>query len=712
METHATTNDPGTDAGPQPPTPSSPAPALSQRISWWALLAMVLLVPLMMSDYTLPGFATRLTFGSGDIVKLSVEIVLGLVALGAWAWGLLRHGGRIRHSPVDWLILAWLTWVGLTTITATHWPTALFGAPGRHEGLIAYLTYALVYFLVLQFADSPIRVRQLAQILSLTGVIVACYGLLQYAGVVSVPEDVPWGDSHRVFSTLGQPTMLGGFLIFTIAASVGLALHETRKALRVVYWSGFGLNGLALIACVTRSAWAGTVVCLALLGVMAWRRRSPIRRADWAPIGAFIAAAAVLIWHSLSHPGQPWGFGARVATTFSFSSGSGHSRIEIWRAAADLIGERPLLGWGADTFKLVFSRFAPAEWLRSGNDAQAAENAHNLPLQLAGTVGIVGALLCFAVFAWVAARSFKTVFARAGDATRIIVGAFWAAAAGYLVHLMLGLSVVGTTFLLWMALAIVLAPTARAKEVRAYRGGTAAAAVVLVLVTLGVAGQGIVLAADRAYMVATEEFSTRSFSDRAAQAKSAVRLNPLSSDYRSGVGSVYLEELSAMVSAAAQARARGEDATEYEQALDRSFADAEAAYKDAIDFTPDDYANYVNLAAVYLAGATSDPDRYEGVVTLAGPALKAKPLGIEFRERLARALLGLGRTDEAIEALERCMEIAPGDATAALALADVYQDQGRTAEALELLRSVEQAAPGQDGVASMIELLESAQPAP
>jgi hypothetical protein len=154
----------------QPPAKEEPAKlvpedamSVARRVSWWTLLAMVFLVPIAFSNLTFLGFEAPFTFDAFDIVKMSLERVLGLVALSAWAWDMLRKGGRIRRTPVDWLILAFLAWVALTTVTSIHWPTALFGKPRRYEGLLSFVNYAVIYFLVLQFADQASRVRRLAQ---------------------------------------------------------------------------------------------------------------------------------------------------------------------------------------------------------------------------------------------------------------------------------------------------------------------------------------------------------------------------------------------------------------------------------------------------------------------------------------------------------------------------------------------------------------------
>ena len=636
--------------------------------------------------------------------------ILGLVALGAWAWDMLRKGGRIRRTPVDWLILAFLIWMAVTTATSIHWPTSLFGTPQRYEGLLTFITYALIYFLVLQFADDAARVRRLAGSLFWASVIVACYALLQFLGVDYASKNVPLDEVNRAFSTYGNPNMLGGFLIFSLSVALALALFERRSLWRLVYWVGFGLNGLALIVSFTRGAWIGGFVALGLLGVIARRQRLRPRRVDWVPAGACLAAGIAIIWRSLFNGSEVMNFGKRLASIFQFGSGSGQTRTEIWRAAAAAIRQRPVFGWGADTFGFVFSKFKPVEYVRDAGGRRGADNAHDYPLQLASGVGIMGAVILYGVFVWAGVRSFKTVFSHSSDSTRIIVGAFWAASAGYLVHLFFGISVTGVSFLLWIALALVLAPTSRSKEVKARKWGTIVAALVLLIVALGVGYQGVLLAADNAYLHAK---SDPTFSQRASEARKAVRLNPFDPQYRSAVGLVYLEDLAANMRAAIDARNKGEDPAHYDQAVKSDFANAESAFKDAIAFAPDEYENYVNLAAIYNAGGSViDKDLFQKSIDVAEEGLKVMPFGTAIRVRLAQALLGTGKTSEAVDTLEYCVKIDPRDGDAALLLASLYGEQGRSDDALALLKSVDALLPGQPGVADAITKLESGATSP
>ena len=685
----------------------------ARRLSWWALLVMVFLVPLVMTDYALPGLQGRLAFASIELVKLSLVAVAALVSLAAWAWDLLRNGGRIRHSPVDWLILAWLVWVGVTTITAVHWPTALLGAQGRHEGLVTFAIYAVVYFLFLQFVGEPGRLLRLAQVLFWSSVVVAVYGLLQYLGVVSLPEELPWNETERAFSTYGNPNILGGFLVFSVAVALGLALHERRRPWRLLYWSGFGLCGLALLATFTRGAWIGAAASISLLGIMAWRQRTKMSRIDWIPAGVFAGAGIAVIVRSVFSGGEVTNFARRIASIFELSSGSGQTRTEIWQAAATAIKDRPFLGWGSDTFGQVFSKLKSAEYVRDAGAASGTDNAHDYPLHLAAGVGLIGAVMFFAIWAWAGVKSWRTVFGRSGESSHLLVGAFWAAGAGYLLHLVFGISVPGSSFLLWIALAVVLAPSAGRVTVEPRRRGAVWASAIVVLALLGIAGQGITLAADKEYEVASEDFSTRSLSERIDSAEQATRLNPLVSGYRSAAGAVRLEKMAADAGALVRARHDDVDTAEYEDALEQSFTEAQSAYRDAVDFTPLDYTNYVNLAAVYnLAGASLDPAYYQKVQETVEAGLEVMPLGTHLRVQLALALAATGSTDEAIETLEYCMSLDPRDGHAALELARLYQANGRTSEALSLLQSVETQAPGQPGVAVAIKALSKGLPLP
>ncbi len=469
-------------------------------MSWWALLAMVFVTPIVISNWSFLGMTTPITYDQFDIIKVFVQRVLGLIALGAWVWDMALRGGKIRHTPIDWAILAFLAWVTVSTIFSIHPPTAFFGKYRRFEGLLSFINYAVIYFLVVQMADRPSRIRQMAQALFWSGLVVAGYGVLQSLGA----DPLTWGqlpfEANRSFSTYGNPDLLGGFLMFSTFISLGLALAEPRMNWRILYWSGFLLNSWVVIAAFTRSAWVGSVVGLFFIVLFAVRQRAPWGTVDWGFSAAVAAVASVVIGRSMSNPNEVMNFGKRVVSIFKFNEGSALTRFQIWSAAGRAIEDRPIFGFGPDTFRLLFPQYKPVEYVAAAGYLSVADNVHNYPLQLASGIGIPGMLGFYSIAGWAAVRSWPLVWARGKDANRMILAGIWAACAAYIVHLFFGLSVTGSSFLFWTFMAILVAPTAVSIEVPRPRWGVAVAVVVSILAVVGIGYQFVFMAADNAYL--------------------------------------------------------------------------------------------------------------------------------------------------------------------------------------------------------------------
>ncbi len=114
----------------------------------------------------------------------------------------------------------------------------------------------------------------------------------------------------------------------------------------------------------------------------------------------------------------------------------------------------------------MFPKYKPIEYVSDAGYLSVADNVHNYPLQVTSALGIPGFLLLYGTFAAAAWFSAPLVFAKHEGTDRFVLASFWAAAAGYLAHLMFGLSVTGSSFLLWVAMAVVLSPIARTVESR------------------------------------------------------------------------------------------------------------------------------------------------------------------------------------------------------------------------------------------------------
>lgn len=686
----------------------------AQMVSWIAILALIFLVPVAMTNISFTGPAENLfrtgplTFDQFDTIKVYLQRVLTLIALAAWAWHVLTRPSKVRWTPVEWAILAFLGWVAISSIFSISPATAIFGKYRRYEGLLSFINYAAVLFLVLQFSDRSKRVRQLAITFFASGVVVNFYGVLQFLG----KDPLRWGplpfEPNRAFSTFGNPDLLGGYVVMTLTISLGLALSTNVNWKRAVYWIGFFLAAWCWLVAFTRGAWIGGAVALAVFAFGVWRQRAKL---NWIDYAAIVLVAAMMIgvavW-SLNSPYAVTNFVKRFQSITETTSGSGQTRFQIWQAAWDATKARPLVGFGADTFRLVFPKYKPYGYVAAAGYLSVADNVHNYPLQLAAGIGIVGLLMLYAIFIWTAVRSGRVAFERSAKprvSDRALFLGFWAACAGYIASLTFGLSVTGATMMLWVAMGVLLAPTAAVKEIEPPTWGVWVAAAGIVAAAVGIFWWTQWLRADHYYLLARIGMPGIS---RTAVTQEAVRLNPYNDMYRAEVGLAFQDEFMNYQNQAYQAQQSGQDPAPYlRQALD-AFAKAESSFKETIAFVPTEYDNYVFLSNLYNnAGQFVDAKYYEQAIEWASKGKEVEPYGPAVRYQLARALVSTGKRAEAVKELEEAVKMDPAFEDGVLYLASLLREDGRAAEALPILKKLKLNKPETAGLDDAIRAAEA-----
>lgn len=671
--------------------PAAAAAAMSgaQRIAWYALLVLVFYVPLAMSNWSWIGIPVPLTFDQFDIAKVFVMRICVIIGLAAWAWHILFGGGKLRRTKVDYLILGLLAWVALTMLTSIHPPTAFFGKYRRFEGLLSFLTYGGAFFLATQLLDRVSRIRTLAKTLFWSGVVVNGYGVLQSLGA----DPARWGslpfEATRAFSTYGNPNLLGGFIVFSLTVSLALALAEERHVWRVVYWIGFIIAVWCWIVAFTRGAWIGGAVAIAIMIGIAIIHRVKVRGIDWGFTGAGGVLGAVLVAASLRADDAVMNVWLRLQSIFEFGEGSAKTRFQIWQAAIEAIKDRPVFGFGADTFRLIFPKYKPVEYVADAGYLSVADNVHNYPLQLAAAIGIPGLLLLLGLFGAVAYFSAPLIFKRVEDpvADRITLGGLWAGCAGYLVHLIFGLSVTGTTVLLWIMMASVLAPLARGVEIRPPAWGPAAAVVIVALAAVLLIGNTVYVVADNHYLKARV---IEQGLGRVRAAEQAMRLNPYNDMYRAEVGMAHMDVFIGYITQLETAKQTGTEMAVLAQA-ETQFRTTERVMLETIEFVPWEYDNYVFLANLYTAaGDYLDPRYHDSSVAIARRGIDEMGFkyGPALRFQLARALLAKGDVDAAYEEARFAAEMDPNYIDVQIMYAGIAEKLGDFQVARDTLEKV------------------------
>lgn len=682
--------------------PASAESVQAEGVAWAALLTAVVVVPLANAVFTMPFTGRTIVYDMYDLPKMFVLRSALLAALAALVWHVLARDGRVRRSPLLAGVAVVLGWLGIATVFSVDPLLSVFGQYQRAEGLLTFLTYALTLFLAVQLTTTGSRVRELASALASVSVPIGVYGVSQYLGY----DPIPWQGlsfAGRAFSTYGNPEPLGNFLMFALPLSVALALGEKRPARRATWWAVSLLDLVTLVVTFTRGAWIGGLVGLAVLAALSWRQGVRlVKKVD----GWFAAAAAAVLVLLTAASGlradTVTRIPERLLSLISVEPGSGQTRLELWTSAAHATAARPVAGFGPDTFALLFPAFRTKGFFAVAGYMASADNAHDLALQLASTIGVVGALLVAGLIGWALFMSRRALLDRSAPPSqaRIVAAGFAAAVIGYLANLVVGVAEPGTMFMLWLALGVLVAPTAVAwsPPAGAWRRPTAIAAIALIAVAF--LGGLVAVRADAAYLEATK---IEVGSARLDAADEAVRLAPGINVYREFRSRAHTEYALSIMRAARDA------STPITPEMRDDYAAGIALVKECLRVSRWSYESFKALARYEndVADVLMDGDHSVAAERAATEGLDRFPDSpMLFYER-ARARFDLGDMKGAERDARASLAIEPRHANSALLLARILAEGGDVAAALTLLRDTERITPDRAVVATAIRRLEA-----
>ena len=616
-------------------------------IAWIMLLALIFLVPLTFSAPSSQGIA--FTADVFDTPKVWLLRVGSMIALAAWAIDLILHGGKVRFArSVALLFCALAVMFSASTYLSIEPMQSFLGKYRRYDGLWSFFIYGILLWLTMQYATSDVRRKQIMQVLCASSFFVAGYGLLQALGV----ELFAWGtalfEPNRSFSTYGNPNLLAGFLAFSVFTSLGLALSEEKKLLKGVYWIATLLNAAVAITAFSRSVWVASIFGLLIMGAFLYRFRIRLHSTDYGFAGFTIAVTSAFVIRSLFSSSKVMNFASRIVSIFDFDSGSAVTRFQIWHAAWRATLDRPLLGWGPDTFRMVFRWFQPTYYNRDAGYRSVADNVHNHPLQMAAGIGLIGAAILYVLQAWIIVSAAKYAWKTEGlksdsqdhQASCIRYVAILAAVVTYVMHLLFGLSLPGTTFLLWIFFGALLAPLAQVREVAPLREGRAIAAIITALVIAFIPALFAtqLLMADHAFAQGQVAWRSEDMETAIARLTSATHMSPRNDQYA-------MKRTEYMVEAASRQRVSFDEAVRTVDELVRQF--------------PNEHDVYLISLWSYMAFSQVDQAYAEKARELARAAVEMYPQGLALRYTYAEILTDAGRIDEAIEQLEFCVQSDP-----------------------------------------------------
>jgi O-antigen ligase/tetratricopeptide (TPR) repeat protein len=342
-----------------------------------------LLTPFLYSETSFFGFITERTGFFYAVTDCMVVVAL-------FSPGFLTA----KPSRIQMAMLLFLAIVGLADGLGVDPLLSYFSSYTRLDGFLTYLHLGL-YFLVL--ARTPLSKTQWNRALFLSVSIAALIVLKGYFSTTG------WqAIDRRLVATVGNPSFLASYLMMNVFIAIYLAnqfpsVSRWRKALPtgavvLILTGGIYLTG-------TRSAVLGLVAgILYLSAFLTWQQHRGLSTL-LLRLSLVVAVLTGLFWLALSSDFLQKSSIVYRLTHYSGVNNTLSPRYVCWKIGLDAFAERPLLGWGQETFSYGFARHFDPTILVGGN-FEWYDRTHSMLIDWAYSTGI-GGLLAYLLI-WVA----------------------------------------------------------------------------------------------------------------------------------------------------------------------------------------------------------------------------------------------------------------------------------------------------------------------
>ena len=252
--------------------------------------------------------------------------------------------------------------------------TGLFGLYGRKTGFLAYFSF-IVFFLVAAYLLRMSRLVTFERTVVFLGLVLGIYGFFQHYKI----DFVKWNYLYNsVLSTLGNPDFAGAIMAILLVLNFGIAIRSTH----VTWFRAIAGFNVALLVVVIIFSQARQGLLAAALGVAfitnIWiyqrQKRAAYILGGLSVIAGLFVVAAMLKMGPLSR------FFYKDSVTY---------RGDYWRAAFRMFLHHPFFGVGLDRYGAYFRQYRDATQTLRRGPMTVADAAHDVPLQLAATGGIL-----------------------------------------------------------------------------------------------------------------------------------------------------------------------------------------------------------------------------------------------------------------------------------------------------------------------------------
>ncbi len=332
------------------------------------LFLFAFIAPLAFNPWLLEGYETT-------------RFALTLILTGAAVLVAVYNNKKISITWLSIFCVGFLLINILSLITSKDVVISLFGLYGRFTGSILFLICWLVMIFLFASIKDFGKYKTIYKMLVVSGSLVSVLGILHSFGIgfYAGPDS---GARPIVPGFIGNQNFAAMYLLGIFPLLLPL-FTESKNFYTKIYYA---LTGLFMVWAVMVFASRGAILALAGallfgLGLLLIRKTSWLSRLIVAVVLIISVVFGFLFYSTTRYE--------NTAETFTSQEVSAQTRLVVWTKSVELIKQYWYLGLGPGNFFIGFKTFG--DNILPSNER--FDDAHNLYLQLASTIGIFGLLL-------------------------------------------------------------------------------------------------------------------------------------------------------------------------------------------------------------------------------------------------------------------------------------------------------------------------------
>lgn len=364
---------------------------IDNYLVWGIKGAMFLIpfIPLVVTTSALFPYITGKNFAFRILVEFAAALWVPLI--------FSSKQYRLNNSPILISILFFTVIVGLADLFGVSPYNSFWSNYERMEGYITILHLTLFFMII----SSVLRCKKdwiiLFKLFVLASMLAGLYALIASLQHTNSPQfAMIYG--QRIYGTIGNPTFFASYLMLSMFIALILIFNTQSRSLKIFYLFIISINTIAIYYSSSRGSILAAIIGVGMMGLInILGKANPyggklIRKAVLSLISFFIILSVVFLSFRNADIIEQDRTLSRFATILS--DDSSQSRINTWMLTWEGIKERPILGWGQENFKGIYT-VNPVPF---ANDQLWFDRAHNIVIDWLVNAGILGLCSYLAIF--------------------------------------------------------------------------------------------------------------------------------------------------------------------------------------------------------------------------------------------------------------------------------------------------------------------------